>query len=69
MSKGEKRIAVVLLLCVFILFGLFTKEWKRSIPVGNETITEFQGGPNMKEASESRTEKEELLYQKVKNNK
>lgn len=69
MSKGEKRIAVALLLCVFILFGLFTKEWKRSIPVGNETITEFQGGPNMKEASESRTEKEELLYQKVKNNK
>ncbi len=69
LSKKAKRLAVLGLLIIFFAGVFWVHELREGLPIGNETILGFNGGPNMKEMTEERTEKEELLYQKVKNNK
>ncbi len=69
LSKRAKRLAVIALLLLFFIGGKFVAEYIQSAPVGNEIIQNFKGGPNIKEVTGELTEKEEMLYQEVKNNK
>ncbi len=68
MSKRAKRAAAVGLLAFAIAVGLFLNAYLNAIPMGEEYVEAFVGGPNMKEASGERTETEDLLYQHVSNN-
>jgi len=69
LSKRAKRLTVIALLVLFFMGGKLVAEYIQSAPVGNEVIQNFKGGPNIKEVTGKLTEKEELLYQEVKNNK
>ena len=69
LSKRAKRLSVIGLLLLAVISGWFVKACREVIPVGNELIEKFTGGPNMKEVTATRTETEELLYQRVKNNR
>ena len=61
LSKRAKRLTVIVLLVLFFMGGKLVAEYIQTVPVGNEIIQSFKGGPNIKEVTGKLTEKEELL--------
>ena len=68
MSKKAEIVAVVVLLIAVAAGAFFLRAFLNAVPIGGEQVEAFDGGPNMKEASEERTADEDLLYQQVSKN-